>query len=159
MDARLRRSSQRGHRRRDLATGTASGNGSGPMRTVILVDDDQAIADLYRLGLELSGFSVVVAPDSPALFRALDDHVPDLIVLDWQLPGMQGDEVLQQVRLDPRTRPVPVLMLSNFPPPEDGAVDRVFMAGALGWLEKSKTTPDRLAQKLIEVLGVNRSIA
>lgn len=48
-------------------------------------------------------------------------------------------------------------MLSNFPKPENGAVDRVFIAGALGWLEKSKTTPDRLAEKLIEVLGARAS--
>lgn len=114
---------------------------------------------MYRAGLETFGFHVVVAGDSAALFRAVDTRLPDLIVLDWFLPGMKGDEVLHEIRLDPRTRAVPVLMLSAFPKPIDGAVDRVFMAGALAWLEKSKTPPRRLAEKLIEAFRSTRSLS
>lgn len=114
---------------------------------------------MYRLGLEASGFTVIVAGNYSEFVRAVDGNRPDVVVLDWELPGMRGDEILQQIRLDPRTRAVPVLMLSNFPQPADGGVDRVFLAGAVAWLEKSKTAPIRLAGKLFEALGLPANLA
>jgi len=121
---------------------------------VILVDDDTATAEMYRLGLEHHGFSVDWVGDGPGLFKSLSLGLPDVVVLDWQLPGMNGDEILLRIRLDERTRALPVLMLSNYPASRDGEIDRVFMAGALAWLEKSNTPPALLAEKLKEVLGV-----
>jgi len=123
------------------------------VRSVIIVDDDAATAEMYRLGLEAAGYTVVVAPDADGLFRTIDRATPDIIVLDWQLPGMRGDEILQHIRIDPRTRALPVFMLSNHLGDQDGAIDRVFLAGALAWLEKAKTPPSLLADKVTEVLG------
>ncbi|OLC00466.1 MAG: response regulator [Chloroflexi bacterium] len=123
------------------------------MRSVIIVDDDAATAEMYRLGLEAAGYSVVVAPDAEGLFRAIDRATPDIIVLDWQLPGMRGDEILQHIRIDHRTRALPVFMLSNHLGDQDGAIDRVFLAGALAWLEKAKTPPSLLAERVTEALG------
>ena len=140
---------RRGAARPDLHIESAGGGAAG---SVILVDDDLDVAEMYRLGLESLGFSVIVAGNSTQLFLAIDAHVPDIIVLDWELPGMRGDEILQQIRLDQRTAALPVLMLSGFPATMDGAVDRVFLAGALAWLEKTKTPPTLLAAKLTEAL-------
>ena len=124
----------------------------GAGTSVILVDDDADTAQMYRLGLEALGFTVAVAGDSAELFRAIEARLPDIVVLDWEMPGMRGDELLNQIRLDPRAKALPVFMLSNFPATMDGAVDRVFMGGALAWLEKSKTPPALLAEKLTEAL-------
>jgi two-component system phosphate regulon response regulator PhoB len=118
----------------------------------VLVDDDAAIADMYRLGLEYAGFRVKVLEGPGPLFRALSDEVPDILVLDWQLPGMSGVETLELLRQDDRTARVPVFMLSNFLGDQDGAVDRVFAAGALAWLRKSVTPPSVLAERLAEAL-------
>ena len=126
----------------------------GDGRLVMLVDDDPDMVAMYKLGLEAAGFSVEAAGDSVELFRAMETRLPDLIVLDWQLPGARGDEILHQLRLDERTRPLPVFMLSNFPPQVEGAIDRVFRDGALAWFEKSKTSPLLLAEKLAEALGL-----
>lgn len=119
----------------------------------MLVDDDPSTAEMYRLGLQAFGFEVLVVHDADGLFRAIDAAVPDILVLDWELPGIRGDEILQLVRLDERTRGLRVLMLSNYPGIKDGAIDRVFQAGALAWLQKMKTPPALLAEKLYEALN------
>ncbi len=121
--------------------------------SVILVDDDAATADMYRLGLEHHGFTVASVGDADGLFAAMSRGLPDVVVLDWQLPGMNGDEILQRIRLDDRTRALPVFMLSNYPAAKDGEIDRVFLAGALAWLEKVNTSPTLLAEKLKEALA------
>jgi len=122
----------------------------------MLVDDDAAIVEMYRLGLEHAGFRVMVLRDPPSLFRVLGDEVPDILVLDWQLPGMSGAEALEILRRDERTMFLPVFMLSNFLGDLDGAVDRVFAAGAIAWLRKSLTPPSVLAERLTEALASRR---
>jgi two-component system phosphate regulon response regulator PhoB len=132
----------------------------GRARFVILVDDDEAIAEMYRLGLEHAGFRVRVLGDAHALFRALAEEVPDILVLDWQLPGMSGAEALELLRRDVRGATLPVFMLSNYLGDQNGGVDRVFAAGALAWLRKPVTPPSVLAERLTEALaGRRRNIA
>ena len=83
-------------------------------KTVILVEDDPSVAEMYRLGLEFFGFRVTTASSGDELFASLNDLVPDAIVLDYELPGAKGDEVLEMIRRDARTRGAVVFMLSNF---------------------------------------------
>jgi CheY-like chemotaxis protein len=122
-------------------------------RSVILVEDDRSVADMYRLGLEFHGFHVTTAGSGDELFASPSDLVPDAIVLDYELPGAKGDEVLERIRRDDRMRGAVVFMLSNFPATYHGAIDRVFRAGAIAWLEKTKTHPRMLAEKLTEALA------
>jgi CheY-like chemotaxis protein len=135
-------------------TRPAMGGRRRSRRSVLMVDDDPDTAEMYRTGLEAFGFRVQVEGDGFGLFRAIEVELPDIIVLDWQLPGMLGDEILEKVRLDERTRSLPVVMLSNFPAERDGVIDRVFLAGAIAWLEKVKTPPALLAAKLTEALRI-----
>lgn len=116
----------------------------------MMLDDDLAMGEMYRLGLELDGFRVCVATEPDQLFAAVEKEVPDVFVLDWALPGTNGGEVLEALRRDWRTAAVPVFMLSNFSTELNGAVDRVFRAGAIAWLTKSDTSPDTLARRLRE---------
>lgn len=118
----------------------------------VMLDDDRAVAEMYRIGLEVAGFRVAIAQDPPTFFTTIDDELPDIVVLDWQLVGITGAEVLEQLREHWRTARLPVLMLSNFSTEADGAVDRVFSYGALGWLTKSSTSPALLADRLWETL-------
>ena len=74
------------------------------------------------------------------------------MVLDWDMPALQGDEALERLRKTDAGRKLPVFMLSNFPGTRNGAIDRTFAAGALAWLEKVNTTPALLATKLTEAL-------
>ena len=129
-----------------------AGERPGRQPYAIMLDDDAAMAEMYRLGLELHGFRVSVTVRAQELFDKVATEVPDIFVLDWQLPGTNGGEVIEALRRDWRTAAVPVFMLSNFSADLNGAVDRVFKAGAVAWLTKADTPPDRLAQRLREGL-------
>src|ERR671930_1006116 len=110
---------------------------------VLFVEDDEAVADMYKLKLELDGYSVTVAADGEsAVDLALQDP-PDLVFLDIRLPTMDGFQVLEVLRSDDRTRYVPVVNLSNYG--EEELVDRGFKLGALESLIKSQTTPSRVS--------------
>ncbi len=76
---------------------------------ILVVDDEQSITQTVRAYLEQNGFTVFVASDGPASLKAARTHKPDLIVLDVMLPGMDGIEVLQQLR---RESDVYILMLT-----------------------------------------------
>jgi DNA-binding response OmpR family regulator len=119
----------------------------------LLVDDDPAMSDMYGLGLEHHGFRVVVLPDPTRLNETVEADPPDVVVLDWDMPQLRGDEALERLRTIDAGRRLPVFMLSNFPGTRNGAIDRTFAAGALAWLEKVNTTPAMLASKLADAVG------
>lgn len=119
---------------------------------VMLVEDDPAMAEMYRLGLEGEGFRVTVLSSAMNLNQEVAKERPDIVVLDWELPGIRGDEALERLRQTEQGWNLPVFMLSNFSGTRNGAVDRVFAAGAIAWLEKVTTTPTRLANRLAEAL-------
>jgi two-component system, OmpR family, phosphate regulon response regulator PhoB len=121
-------------------------------RYVLLVDDDPAMLDMYRLGLEQHGFRVAVLADATNLNDTVAAEPPDVVILDWDLPSLPGDQALERLRTIDRGREMPVLMLSNFPGTRNGAIDRTFAAGALAWLEKVNTTPALLATRIDEAL-------
>jgi DNA-binding response OmpR family regulator len=78
-------------------------------QTVLVVDDEEAIADAVRNRLEAEGYRVVVAYDGPQAIVMNAEHRPDLVVLDLMLPGMDGLEVCKEIQ---KLRWTPVLMLT-----------------------------------------------
>jgi two-component system, repressor protein LuxO len=120
---------------------------------VMLVDDDATIGAMYGVGLEAAGFDVIVLNDVSAIFYAIELDVPDFVVLDFELGQMiTGVNVLENLRLDPRTAVVPVFILSNHLGELDGQIDRAFAAGAMAWLAKCDTSPAELAVRISEAL-------
>lgn len=100
--------------------------------TILVVDDDVAIADSLRRGLMLEGFDTVVAGDGESALALLGSSVIDLVVLDIGLPGIDGVEVIKRLRGD--ANDVPVCVLSA----RDEVTDRVLglEAGADDYLTK-----------------------
>jgi len=78
-------------------------------RTILLVDDESAIVDVLAQYLENEGFLVASAVDGPSAVAAFLEKRPDLVVLDINLPGFPGTEVLRRIRAE---RDVPVIMLT-----------------------------------------------
>ena len=82
------------------------------MATILIIDDDHFFTELVSLDLLLSGYTVQTARDPAEGLRAIVDSLPDLILLDLDLPYMSGFEVLEALRSDPATRGIPVIMLT-----------------------------------------------
>ncbi len=80
--------------------------------TVLVVEDESAIAELIAINLRHAGFEVTVAADADAAQRAVDRVLPDLIILDWMLPGASGVSLARRWRGDARTRELPLIMLT-----------------------------------------------
>lgn len=120
---------------------------------VMLVDDDPAIGAMYGVGLEAAGFRVIVLSSVSAIFLALEEEIPDIVVLDFHLGDLiTGVDVLENFRLDSRTTHVPTVMLTNHLGELDGQIALAFAAGAIGWLVKSQTTPAELGLHISRVL-------
>jgi len=80
--------------------------------TILLVEDEAAIQELIAANLTRSGHHVVRAPDAETAQRLLRDALPDLVLLDWMLPGLSGIELARRLRADERTRSIPIIMLT-----------------------------------------------
>jgi DNA-binding response OmpR family regulator len=110
---------------------------------LLLVDDDDALAEMYALQLTASGFQVTTARSGAEALQLVVDATPDLIYLDLGLPGMTGLEVLERLRRAPSTAEVPVVILTNFSEPE--MMKRGRELGAQDYLIKVDTSPALLA--------------
>jgi two-component system NtrC family sensor kinase len=86
---------------------------AAPAPRILLVEDSETQALQLRLLLEASGFAVTRCATAEAALDELNRGLPDLVVADYHLPGMNGDELARQVRLSLRTRATPVLMLTQ----------------------------------------------
>src|SRR5205807_4237600 len=81
---------------------------------VLFIEDDPAVAEMYKLKLELDGYTVTVARDGEEGLQIATDTPPDIIFLDTRLPKMDGFAVLERLRSAERTAEVPVIILSNY---------------------------------------------
>jgi DNA-binding response OmpR family regulator len=111
---------------------------------VLLVEDDVALAQMYRVKLERDGYTVSVAGDGEEALGLLEVELPDLIFLDVRLPVMDGLTFLERLRASGRTQNIPVVIVSNYS--EEELVSRGLELGALEYLVKSQTTPGQLSQ-------------
>jgi len=111
---------------------------------VLLVEDDAALAQMYRVKLERDGYTVHVAGDGEEALAWIAGQIPDLVFLDVRLPRMDGLTFLERLRADARTKNVPVVIVSNYS--EEELVSRGLQLGALEYLIKSQTTPGQLSQ-------------
>ena len=114
------------------------------MPAVLVVEDEPAIAELIAVNLRHNGFRPTWAMDSASAQREIDAAVPDLILLDWMLPGESGLSLAKKWRAEPRTKDVPVIMLTA----RGDEVDRVagLDAGADDYMAKPFSTKELLAR-------------
>jgi DNA-binding response OmpR family regulator len=118
-------------------------------QTVLVVDDEEAIAEAVRARLESEGYRVVVAGDGPEAIAANAEHHPDLVVLDLMLPGMDGLEVCREIQ---RERWTPVLMLTARTEEADKVAG--FAVGADDYLTK----PFSLRELAVRVRAILRRV-
>jgi len=82
-------------------------------KRILVVDDEEDISKLLRLILEDEGYEVYVAPNGPEALALLQKELYDLVLLDLLMPGMDGWEVLKQLRTTAKARQTPVILLTG----------------------------------------------
>jgi len=113
-------------------------------KKILLVEDEAAIREMTTMALERAGFGVVAAEDAPSAERLLSDGLPDLILLDWMLPGGSGIELARRLRRDEYTREVPIIMLTARSEEEDRI--RGFDSGADDYVTKPFSPRELIAR-------------
>lgn len=80
--------------------------------TVLVVDDEAAIRDMIRIALDIAGFNVIAVENAHDAHVAIVDRAPDLVLLDWMLPGGSGIELARRLKRDELTGGLPIIMLT-----------------------------------------------
>lgn len=79
---------------------------------ILVVEDEPAQREVLKYNLESEGFEALLAPDGDEAVLLLQEITPDVIVLDWMLPGLSGIEICRRLKSNPQTPVIPVIMLS-----------------------------------------------
>jgi DNA-binding response OmpR family regulator len=116
------------------------------MAHIILVEDNATLAKAYAIALSQDGHKVDVGGDEQSLRMMLAVGLPDLLLLDIGLPGIDGLEILRELRLDRRLQGIKVAILSNYT--DRDRIHRALKLGVLEYVEKAATSPTLLTQQV-----------
>jgi len=105
------------------------------MPTILVVEDEPAILELLKVNLADAGYDVRAAPDAETAQAVVNATLPDLVLLDWMLPGQSGLAFAKQLRADTRTRELPIIMVTA----RSDESDKV--AGLEAWVDDYVTKP------------------
>lgn len=111
-------------------------------KKLVWVEDDKLIGTILSKKLIASGFDLFHAKNGDEALKYLETNVPDAIVLDLLMPGMSGFDILQKVKLDPRLKDVPAMILSNLNKQSD--IERAKILGARKFLVKAAASLDQI---------------
>ena len=116
------------------------------MAKILIVEDDKFLRELIVRKLSQENFQITEAVDGEEGIKKIKEIIPDMVLLDLILPGIDGFEVLAKVKEDPATTSVPVIILSNLGQRED--VERGMKLGAIDYLIKAHFTPNEIIDKI-----------
>lgn len=122
------------------------------MPKIAIIEDDVALADMYKLKLESAGMEVMVAYDGQSGLDMITKDTPDLVLLDLMLPQMTGGEVLANYRKTPGGKDTKVIVLTNIS--EYEAPDELYQLGILRYMVKANYTPSQVIVVVQEALAV-----
>lgn len=119
--------------------------------SILLIEDSITQADQIAANLRRQGFQVTVANDGPEGLRAVDEFQPDVVLLDINLPSMNGYQVCSRLKRDPNTAHIPVIMLTASDSSDD--ILRGLNVGAVDYIAKDAFATDNLLTTL-QALGL-----
>lgn len=113
---------------------------------ILLIEDDELIRQMYTSELIKAGFEVVDFTTAEEGLQALQQNQFDLILLDIMLPGINGLEFLKQIKQNPQTKELKVVLLTNLG--QETIIKQGFGLGATGYLIKAAYNPDQIVQEV-----------
>lgn len=119
-------------------------------KKILIIEDDKFLRELIARKLSSEGFLICDAIDGEIGLKKVKEEMPDLILLDLILPGIDGFEVLAKIKEDPAISSIPVIILSNLGQRDD--VEKGLSLGAVDYLVKAHFTPNEIIKKVGDVL-------
>jgi len=113
-------------------------------KTILTVEDERPIREMVRMSLEKAGFDVLEAEDGEQAMVVIADHRPDLVLVDWMLPGMSGIDLARRLKHDDSTSELPIIMVSARGEEEDKI--RGLEIGADDYVAKPFSTRELIAR-------------
>jgi two-component system, OmpR family, phosphate regulon response regulator PhoB len=122
-------------------------------KKVLIVEDDMALFNMYSVELKIKGYDVLNVNDGLQALPKARDYQPNIILLDIMLPGMNGLNILTELKSDPQTSEIPVVMLTNYGSEDN--VKKALESGATDYIMKYKILPSELSERIEVVLGTS----
>ena len=123
-------------------------------KNILIVEDDKFLRELISQKLIKEKYNVSEAIDGEEGIKKIKEEKPDLVLLDLILPGIDGFEVLAQMKEDRNVTKIPAIILSNLGQKED--IEKGLKLGAVDYLVKAHFTPAEIIEKIEAVLSKNK---
>ena len=122
------------------------------MTKIGIIEDDQVISQMYRMKFEADGFEVQLADNGKQGVAMVQDFTPDLILLDLQMPNMNGAEALAEIRSRDWGKQIPVIILTNLG--EEEAPKSLRSLGIHSYIVKADLTPRQVVAHVKDALNL-----
>lgn len=122
------------------------------MTKIAIIEDDAVINQMYRMKFEATGFNVATASDGEAGVTMAEKFKPDIILLDLQMPRMNGTEALTVIRKSTWGAETPVIILTNLG--QEEAPKSLQTLGIHSYIVKAELTPSQVVARVKEALGI-----
>lgn len=122
------------------------------MTKIAIIEDDPVISQMYRMKFEADGFDVQMASNGKSGVDLVKNFLPDMILLDLQMPEMDGAEALTIIRKNSWGKNIPVIILTNMG--EEESPKSLKALGIHSYIVKANLTPRQVAQRVKEALSL-----
>lgn len=122
------------------------------MTKIAIIEDDPVINQMYRMKFEADGFEVEIADNGKRGVALVESFQPDIILMDLQMPNMNGAEALSAIRGHDWGKTIPVIILTNLG--EEEAPKSLRTMGIHSYIVKADLTPRQVVSRVKEALGI-----
>lgn len=123
------------------------------MTKIAIIEDDEVINQMYRMKFEANGFEVEAASDGEAGIAMVEKYHPDIILLDLQMPRMNGADTLEKIREHSWGKDIPVIILTNLG--QEEAPEKLRQLTIHSYIVKAELTPSQVVKRVKDALGLS----